>query len=177
MRPIEAAHAGDLGMHVVDPGAHRAQKLPAHIAEDIVLVIEALGVEEHHLREAERIVGEMRVQPQRLGQPGDGGQRTLEETVLRRFGPRLVGLVEKALAEVDAAQHVLVGDRHLVELDVRPGVLDVGLHQRRALLNVLDQHLFAADGLLHQRRLFRRELVRLACTWAPSWRTRRRHSG
>ena len=74
---------------------------------------------------------------------------------------RLVGLVEEALAEVDAAQHVLVRNRHLVELDIRPGVLDIGFHQGRALLNVLYQHLFPANGLLHQRSLLRRELVNL----------------
>ena len=156
----EAAHACNLGMHIVDPGAHRTQELTPHIAEDVVLVVEALRVQEHHLGKAERVGGEVLVQPERLGQPGHGGQRTLEEVVLGRVA-RHVGSVKEALAEVDAAQHVLVGDRHLIELLVRLRVLNIGLHQRRALLNVLDQHLFAADSPLHQGSLLLRELVRL----------------
>ena len=156
---IEPAHAGYLGVHVEDPGADRAQKLRPHKAEDVVLVVKARGVEEHHLHEAGGGVGEP-LQPQRLGQPGDGPKRTLEEAVLDgRAG--FVCLVEEAPAEVDAAQRVLVFDRHLVELHVGPRVLDVGLHQRRALLNGLDQHLFASDGSFHQRGLFGGELVRL----------------
>ena len=102
-------------------------------------------------------------QLQRLGEPGNRGKRTHEELVIAFgfFASGLVGLVEKYLAEVNAAQHVLVGDRHLVELDVRLGVLDISLHQGSALLNVLDQHLFPANGPFHQCRLLRCELVHL----------------
>ena len=105
-------------MHIEDPGAHRAQKLPAHKAEDVVLLVEAGGVEEHHLHEAGGGIGEL-LQAQRLGQPGDGRKRALEEAVLGLSALGCVGLVEEPLAEVHAAQHVLVVDRHFVELHVR----------------------------------------------------------
>ena len=77
------------------------------------------------------------------------------------FGGRagLESLVEEALAEIHAAQHVLVGDGDLVELHVGTGVLDVCFHQRRALLDRLDQHLFAPDGLDHQGLLLGGERV------------------
>jgi hypothetical protein len=151
-------------MHVVDPGAHRAQELPAHIAEDIVLIIEALGIHKHHFREAQRVIGKVPVQPQALLSPAMEPSDPLKKPC-PFLAARLVGLVEEALAEIDAAQHILVRDRHLIELDVRLGVLDIGLHQRRALLNILDQHLFAANGLLHQCCLLRRELMHLRILW------------
>ena len=127
---IETAHAVDLGMHVEDPGADRPQKLPAHIAEGIVLLVKAAGIDEHHLHEAGSGIGEF-LQPQQLGEPGDGCKRTLEEAVLGGR-PRLVGLVEETPPEVHAAQRILVFDRHLVQLLVRLGVLDVGLNQGSA---------------------------------------------
>ena len=79
---------------------------------------------------------------------------------------RFVGLVEEALAEVDAAERVLVAYGDLVELDVGTGVLDVGLDQRSALLDRLDQDLFLPDGLLHERGLIRGQLVGLLVTGA-----------
>jgi len=146
-------------MHVVDPGAHRAEELAPHKAEHVVLRIEAGRIEEHHLHEAAGRIGKL-LQAQDLGQPGDGRKRALEKAVLGGRA-RLVGLVDKALAEVHAAQNVLVFNRHLVELHVGLGVLDVGLHQRRALLDVLDQHLLASHGALHQRGLLGGQRVRL----------------
>ena len=76
-----------------------------------------------------------------------------------------VSLVEEALGKVDTAQRVLVVDRNLVKLDVGTRVLDIGLHQRRALLDILDQHFLARDGLYHQGGLFGSKLVRLLVLW------------
>ncbi len=39
-------------MHVEDPGPNRSQEFAAHVAEYVVLLIEARGIEEHHLHEA-----------------------------------------------------------------------------------------------------------------------------
>ena len=74
---------------------------------------------------------------------------------------RLVRLVEESLAEIHPAQGVLIVDRNLVQLHIRPRVLNVGLHQRRPLLDRLDQNLLLRDRLLHQRALFRRQRMRL----------------
>ena len=160
---VEPAHAGYLGVHVVNPSTDRAKELAAHKAEDIVLVVEAAGVQEHHLHEAGGRIGKP-LQPERFCKTGNGLERTLEETVLflglnaRGF---IVSLVDEALGEVDTAQRILIVDRYLIELDIGLGVLDIGLNQGRALLDVLDQHLLARDGLHHQRGLFGSELVRL----------------
>ena len=81
------------------------------------------------------------------------------------LGARVIGLIEEALAEVDAAEHVLVGGRHLVKLDVRLGVLNICFHQGGSLLNALDQHLLAADGFFHQCCLLRCELMSLRILW------------
>ncbi len=157
---IEPPHARNLGVNVENPGAHRTQELPPHVAEYVMLLVKSRGVEKHHFGETERIVGELRVQSQGLGQAGNGGERSLEEAL---FGllPALIALVKKALAEVHPAEHVLVSHRDLVQLDVRPDVLDIGLHKRGVLLNVPDQDLLACDGPLHQRRLVGGELVSL----------------
>ena len=167
---IEAAHAFDFGpgMHVEDPGADRTHKLRAHKAEDIVLCVESRRVKEHHLHEAVRLIGKL-LQPQRLAETADGRQRTGEEIMLAGgFGagrPVHKGFVGEDLAEVYAAQHVRVRDRHLIELHVRPGVLDVGLHQRGTQLNAPDQDLFARDRFLHQGGLFGGELAHLSVLW------------
>ena len=79
---IEAPHAGNLGMNVEDPGADRSQEFAAHIAEYVMLLIEARGIEEHHLHEAGGIVSEVLVETQGLGQTGDGSERSLEEAFL-----------------------------------------------------------------------------------------------
>ena len=150
-------------MNVEDPGPHRTQKLPPHIAEDVVLRVEARWIQEHHLHEAVGIVGDF-LQPQRLAQSGHGRKRALEEAMLGGCS-RLVGLVEEAFAEIDAAQNVLVVDRHLKQLDVGSRVLDVGLHQRRAQLNVLDQLFLLAYGPFNQCSLLGGELVRLLVLW------------
>ena len=140
-------------MHIEDPGAHRTQKLPAHKAEDIVLLVEAGGIEEHHLHEAGVGIRKLRIQVQRFGEARDGIHGPLEEAMPDLLLLGRVGLVEESLAEVHAAEHVVIRHGNCVELHIRLGVLNVGLHQRRALLDVLDQHLLLGDGLLHQRSL------------------------
>src|SRR5581483_6628497 len=47
-------------------------------------------------------------------------------------------------------QHVLVGDRHRVELRVALHVLYIGLDKRRLLLNVLDGEFFSSNSFLDQ---------------------------
>ena len=91
--------------------------------------------------------------------PVIGAKRSLEPALLAGGILRLIGLVEEALAEVDAAERVLIAHGNLVELYIGPGVLDVGLHQRSALLDRLDQNLLLPNGLLHERGLIRGQLV------------------
>src|SRR5215831_12736423 len=78
---IEAALAVDLGMHIEDPGANGSKKLAAHIAEFIMLRVEARRIDEHHLHEAVRIIGKL-FEPQSLGQTRDRRERTLEPSTL-----------------------------------------------------------------------------------------------
>jgi hypothetical protein len=102
-------------------------------------------------------------------------KRPLEEAVLGGLSG-LEGLVEEALAEIDAAEHVLVRDRHLIELHIRLGVLNVGFDQRSAQLDILDQHLFAANGSLNQRSLIRCKLVSLGVAGFLLFRVRASHT-
>ena len=139
-------------MHIKNPGPDRSQKLPAHKVECIVLLVKARGVEKHHLHKAGWGICEF-LQPQQLGEAGNGPQRALEEPVLDLRAGR-VALVEKRLAEVHAAQNELIVGRHFVQLHVGTRVLDVCLHQGRAYLNVLDQHFFLQDGPIHEGGLF-----------------------
>ena len=71
-----------------------------------------------------------------------------------------VGLVNEALAKVNPAQGVLVIDGHFIELLIGARVLNVSLHQGRAKLNILDQHLFLSDGFFDERGLLGSELMR-----------------
>ena len=128
----------------------------AHVAEHIVVLVKAGGIKKHHLHEAVGVVCKF-LQSQGLAEAQHGLERTFEESFLLLGGPIDEALVDEAFGEVHAAQHVLVFDGNHVELGVRPGVLDVGLDQRRARTNGLDQHLLLRNGLVHQRRLLRRQ--------------------
>ena len=122
-------------MHVEDPGAHRAEKLAAHIAEDVVLLVEARGVQKHHLHEAGRRVGELVSSPSALVNPVMAPKEPLKNPCfLPLVSVRgLVGLVEEGFAEVHPAQHIFVFDRNLIEMYIGTGVLNVGFDQRRML--------------------------------------------
>ena len=72
----------------------------------------------------------------------------------------LVRIVADDLAEVDAAQKVLVGCWDLQQRRIRPHVLDVGLNQRCTILDYLDHLGLARDCLVDQGVLRRRELAR-----------------
>ena len=61
-----------------------------------------------------------------------------------------VGVVADDLAEFDAAEEVLIGLGDLTEDGVRAHVLDVGLDERSALLDGLDDFLLASDGLVDE---------------------------
>ena len=62
----------------------------------------------------------------------------------------LVGVVADDLAELDASEEVLVGLGDLAEDGVGPHVLDVGFDEGSALLDGLDDLLFAHDGLIDE---------------------------
>ncbi len=97
-------------MHVEDRGAHGAKKLVAHITEDVMVLIEAGRVKEHHLHEAVGIVGKL-LQAQRLAQAKHGIERAFEEALGAFFllgGAVGKALVDEALGKVHAAEHVLV---------------------------------------------------------------------
>src|ERR1700722_2809671 len=51
---IETADAVPQGMNFEDRGANGAEKFAADIAEGVVLLIEAAGIDEHHVHEARR---------------------------------------------------------------------------------------------------------------------------
>ena len=69
-------------MHVEHPGPHRSQEFAAHIAEHVVLLIESRRIEEHHLHEAGRVIREVLVESEGLGQSRDGSHRALEPALL-----------------------------------------------------------------------------------------------
>jgi len=146
-------------MHVEHRGAHRSQELVADIAEHVVLLVEAARVKEHHLHKTVGRVGKL-LQAQSLRQPSQCGKGAFEKAflALRISGTVLERLVDKSLAEINPAENVLVVNRNLVELYIGPRVLNVGFHQRRTLLDGLDDVLFAQDSLVDQCRLLR-------CKW------------
>ena len=80
---------------------------------------------------------------------------TAEEAM--RLVAGFVRLGGEVFAEIDPIQHVFVRSRRLVELGIRPRILDIGLHQGAMFLNFLNRSLLPSDGFLHQRGLFRGE--------------------
>ena len=115
-----------------------------------MLLIEAAGIDEHHLQEAVGHIANVARQ-KALREQTHGGKGTLEHAVVGFAGlARRIGLAIEGLAEVHALQHVLVGDRHGVELGVALHVLYIGLNKRRLLLNVLDGELLSSNSLLDQ---------------------------
>jgi hypothetical protein len=133
--------------YVKDYSADVAKKFATHITEVVVLLIETGWVDQHHLHEA----GWNVLQLEHLCKACNGLKRTFEEALGR--GMCLVARVGKGFAEVDAAQHVLIRDRHRLELLIRLHVLNVSLHHRSPLLEILDRHLFPGNCLLDQFRL------------------------
>src|SRR6185437_4696734 len=117
--PEEPAHSRHARVHIEDPGAHGTEKLAAHEAELIMLLVKPGWIYEHHVHEPVRIVGEF-FQAQDLAQSGHGRERTAKEAVVLLFSARIVGLVEESLSEIHPAQNVIVVDRNLEELRIGP---------------------------------------------------------
>ena len=150
---VAAGHealSGD-GGDVEDGGRRGAEEVVADEAEVIVLAVEADRVHEHHADEAVFL----KLEVETCAEAGDRLDRVLEEAAhlalrlaLHGILPELV--VADDLAEVDAGEVVLIGQRYLEEDRIRPHVLDVGLDDRSALLDDLDDLLFPDDGLVDE---------------------------
>ena len=144
---IAQAH---LRMHIKDVAANRAEERLANEDEIVVLLIEAAGIDEHHLQETVRHIADVAGQ-KTLREQSHGRQRTLEHAMAGFTGlAGRIRLAVEALAEVHALQHVLVRDRHRVELRVALHVLYIGLNKRRFLLNALNGQFLSSNGFLDQ---------------------------
>src|SRR6185437_3257809 len=152
----EPAHSGYARVHVEDPGAHGTEELAAHEAKLIMLLIEPGRIDEHHVHEPVGIVCEF-LQAQNLAQAGHSRERTTKEAMVLLFNPRIVDFVEERLSKINPAQNVIVADGDLVDLRIGPRVLNIGFHQRRALLDIPDHYLFLGDGPVYEVRLCGRE--------------------
>ena len=108
------------GRDVKHQAAHFAQKFPAHVIEMVVLLVEAVRVDEDHLQEAVR---------QELHREGkevaDGAENLLSLAVVVRQGNQ-----RDALGEVGAPQEIFVAGGRVAKFLVRLQVLNVCLHQR-----------------------------------------------
>ena len=139
------------GEDVEDGGGGAAEEVVADEGEGVVLAVEAVRVHQDHLHEAGLTEGEA----QAAGDAVEGAEGVLEEAQFALLGGEvafviLVGVVVDDLAEVDARQEVLIGLGDLEQDRIGLHVLDVGLHQRRALLDHLDDFLLAQDRLVDQ---------------------------
>ena len=93
------------GPNVEHQRSHLAQKLAAHEDEIIMGAIVVIQVDEHHVHEPGRRVGNLESCAQRPKNIG----RTLEEAL--RLVSGFVRLGGEALAEIDPVQHVFVRRR------------------------------------------------------------------
>jgi len=135
--------------YIEDGGGGVAEEVVADVAKDVVLPVKVVGVHEDHLDKA----GLMEVELQAAAEACEERRRLLEEAQLAAVGVALVdliGAVANDLAELHAAQEVLIGVRDLTDNGVRLHVLDVGFDERRPLLDNLDDLFFATDCLIDQ---------------------------
>src|SRR5437870_3932481 len=127
--PEETAFAGPLrGSHVECQAAHLSKKLTPHVIELVMLLVEAVGVDEDHLQESPGY--EFR----REGKEVADGAKDLPSLAV---GVRQ-GNQGHALGKIRAAKKVFVARRHGPEVFVRPLVLNVGFDHRRVLADLLD---------------------------------------
>jgi hypothetical protein len=98
----------------------------------------------------------MEVQMQAAAETGDVGDGIFEESELAARGPlrgvliNSVGAVANDVFEVDTSEEVLVRLGDLTEDGIRLHILNVGLDQRRAFFDRLDDDLFADDGFIDE---------------------------
>ena len=150
--PEETPRASLLRAHIEDPCAHRAQELAPHEGEVVVLLVEPARIDEHHRHES----GGRVLQMESFGQVRHEMEGTGKPAAARQAPIRLLILcIRKCLSEIHAPDHVLIGNRDLIELLVGTQVLNVRLHDRGALLDLLNNHLLARDRLLYQALLLR----------------------
>ena len=134
--PEETAFAGPLrGSHVECQAAHFSKKLTPHVIELVMLLVEAVGVDEDHLQESPGY--EFR----REGKEVADGAKDLPSLAV---GVRQ-GNQGHALGKIRAAKKVFVARRHGPEVFVRPLVLNVGFDHRRVLADLLDDAVLVGD--------------------------------
>src|ERR1700682_268906 len=144
-------------------GGSGPEEVVADEAEHVVLAIEVIGVHEQHLDEALLMEGQL----QTAAEAGEEGGGVLDKAELAivpgALGGGVVDLISVIiddLAELHATQEVLVRVRNLSQDSVGAHVLDVSLHQRRAVLDGLHDFLLASDGLVDQSVLAGGQLAR-----------------
>ncbi len=145
---------------VKDGGWGIAQKVIADEAEGVVLFIEAVRVHQQHLDETGFVEGEVKAAAQSAEEGGGVFEEATFRGSLGGCGVGGVGVVADDLAELDAAEEVLIRFGDLAEDGIGAHVLDVGLDERSPLLDGLDNFLLAQDGLIDKGTLSRGQLAR-----------------
>src|SRR5579864_6521872 len=134
---------------VENQAAHLADKFALNIVELVVLLVESVGVDKDHLQEA-------------VGQELHGERKEIADGA-ENFLSLALGIAERnkrdSLRKLRATEKILVAGGDFAQIFVRLQVLNVRLHQRRILPDLLVQPVLVGDDpvddLVHRPRLLR----------------------
>ena len=119
-----------------------------------MLTVESGAVDNDHADEA----GIIESQVQILGEPGDVAEGVLEESLFVIRSATGEAVLTDDLAKIDACEEVDVTIDGLAHDGVWTHVLDVGLNDRAALPERLNDNRLTSDGFVDQGILCQREL-------------------
>jgi len=144
----EAALAGFfLGRNIEHQAAHFAEEFALHIVKVVVLLVESIRVDKNHLQEA-------------VGQILHRERKEIADAA-ENLPAFAVGVRQRdevyAFAEIRLAEKILVAGRDVAQLGIRPQILDVRLHKRRILADIVVHLVFGFDDAVgdffHRPRL------------------------